>query len=386
MEDIGLRIPLRLEQINQLLDNKTLANCMEVSSIFCVVIENQRSGRFLYARMIQSYLKNSNEFENDWMTVVKKLPIQKLKEFAILVKEFHDAVPKRSEQKWSPMHVAAERGHLDLCNLIVKETSVKNPIGQNRLTPIHFAAQAGHLEVYEFLTEDVENKNPKAYRRLSPLHLAAKNGHLPIYKFICENASAINPIMAERITPLHLAAQSGHFDVCKYICDNTMNVRPRRNFDNATPLRLAIPGGQVRIVKLLFENDVLLRNTIIGSFYAKLQIFAAFFGAVWLIQILALLCRASWFGVEKEMQMCNQQDALMGLVGWLIETLYNQNLDIFCRNMYLNYDLYISILYTIPIFFSFIMFGILSTPPFIWMVSVLLEKWFSYYHSPILDY
>ena len=88
----------------------------------------------------------------------EKLPIQKLKEFAILVKEFHDAVPKRSEQRWSPMHVAAECGRLDLCKLIVKETSVKNPRGLNKLRPIHFAAQAGHLEVYEFLTEDIAEK------------------------------------------------------------------------------------------------------------------------------------------------------------------------------------------------------------------------------------
>ena len=375
MEDIGLRIPLLLEQINELLDNKTLANCMEVSSIFCVVIENQRSGRFLYARIIQSYLKN---FGNDWMTVVKKLPIQKLKEFAILVKEFHDAVPKRSEQKWSPMHVAAERGRLDLCNLIVKETSVRNPIGQNRLTPIHFAAQAGHLEVYEFLTDGVENKNPKAGRRLSPLHLAAKNGHLPIYKFICENSLSINPIMKERITPLHLAAQSGHFDVCKYICDNTINVRPRRRFDRATPSRLAIPGGHMRIAKLLIEND-----TDIWNFNDTLQIIAVFVCLHWFIQVLALLCRACWYGVEKEMQMCNQHDAV---VGWLIETLYNQNLDIFCRNMYLNYDLHTSILYTIPLYVFFLMFGFLSTSFFVWMVLVLLEKWFSYYHCPILDY
>ena len=313
----------------------------------------------------------------------KKIPIQKLKEFAILVKKFYDAVPKRTEQSWSPMHVAAECGRLDLCKLIVKETSVKNPKGLNRLLPIHFAAQAGHLEVYEFLTEDIAEKNPEADRRLSPLHLAAKNGHLQIYQFIGEQALDKNPMMDEDITPLHLAAQSGHFDVCKYICDNTINVRPRRNFDDATPLRLAIPGGQVRIVKLLFENDVWLRNTIIGRFYARLQIFAAFFGALWLIQIFALLCRASWLGVEKEMQFCNQLDAV---VEWLIETFYNQNLDIFCRNMYINYDLYISILYTIPLFFSFLIFGFLSTPPFIWMVLVLLEKWFSYYHCPILDF
>ena len=65
MEDIGLRIPLILEKIIELSDNKTLANCMEASSTFCAVIENQTSGRFLTIRKIKSYLKNSNEYEPD---------------------------------------------------------------------------------------------------------------------------------------------------------------------------------------------------------------------------------------------------------------------------------------------------------------------------------
>ena len=375
MEDIVLRVPLILEKINELLDNDTLVNCMEVSFTFCAIIENQKSGRFLTTRKIQSYTK---EFENDWMIVCQKLPLQKLEEFSSLVKEFYDAVPTRSEQRWSPMHIAAERGCLDFCQMIAKATPVKYSQCRNKFTPIHFAAQAGHVEVYEFLTENVNDKNPTTDRRLSPLHLAAKNGNLLKYQSICENALDINPIMKERITPLHLAAQSGHFDVCKYICDNTINVRPRRRFDRATPSRLAIPGGHMRIAKLLIEND-----TDIWNFNDTLQIIAVFVCLHWFIQVLALLCRACWYGVEKEMQMCNQHDAV---VGWLIETLYNQNLDIFCRNMYLNYDLHTSILYTIPLYVFFLMFGFLSTSFFVWMVLVLLEKWFSYYHCPILDY
>ena len=375
MEDIGFRIPLILEEINKLLDNKTLTNCMEVSSTFYDVIGDQRSGRFLIARKIQSYLKNSNEFENDWMIVVKKLPIQKLKEFAILVKKFYNAVPKRTKQKWSPMHVAAECGRLDLCKLIVKETSVKNPTGLNKLLPIHFAAQAGHLEVYEFLTEDIAEKNPEADRRLSPLHLAAKNGHLQIYQFIGEQALDKNPMMDEDITPLHLAAQSGHIDVCKYICGNTRNVRPRRFFDGATPLRLAIPGGQMRIAKLLIDNDTL-------NFNYMLPMIAALFLVLWLSQLSGFILGASLFGVEKQMQHCSQAQ----LIGWLIETMFNQTQDLFCRNLFLHYDLHVSILYTIPIYFSLFMFAFLITPPLFWMVSTLLEKFFSSYVCPILDY
>ena len=361
MEDIGFRIPLILEQINKLLDNKTLANCIEASSTFCVVIEDQRSGRFLIARKIQSYLKNSNEFENDWMIVVKKLPIQKLKEFAILVKKFYDVVPKRTVQRWSPMHVAAECGCLDLCKLIAKTTSVKNPTGQNKLTPIHFAAQAGHLEVYEFLTEGVENKNPEADRRLSPLHLAAKNGHLPIYQFICENLydRYVNPMMDENITPLHLAAQFGNFAVCKYICDNVGNVSPQRSYDRACPLHLAILRGQIGIAKLLIEND--LDNTWTGLKIA----FCIFAG--WMVAFLGLTLRMNRSGDDELMQRCIHS--------------------IVCRNLYLHYDLHESILYSIQIFFSLAMFVFVTGVFFpLMMIFALMDHRFSYYHSPILDH
>ena len=358
MEHIGLRIPLILEQINELLDNKTLANCIEVSSTFRVVIEDQRSGRFLIARKIQSYLKNSNEFENDWMIVVKKLPMQKLCEFAILVKNFYGVVPKRTLQRWSPMHVAAECGRLDLCKLIAKATSVKNPIGQNKLTPIHFAAQAGHLEVYEFLTEGFENKNPEADRRLSPLHLAAKNGHLPIYQFICENALHVNPIMEEFITPLHLAAQFGNFAVCKYICDNVGNVSPQRSYDRACPLRLAIHRGQIGIAKLLIGYDL-------DDAWTCLKIaFCAF--AVWMVVFLNLTVNVNSFGDDELMQRCIQS--------------------IVCKNLYLHYDSHESILYSIQTFISLAMFVFGTYIIFVWMIFALIDKWFSYYRSPIFDH
>ena len=358
MEDIGFRIPLLLEQINELLDNKTLVNCMEVSSTFCSVIENQRSGRFLTTRKIQSYLKNSNEFENDWMIVVKKLPVQKLTEFVVMVKEFYDAVPKRSKQGWSPMHIVAERGRLDLCKLIVEETSVKNPTGLNKFTPIHFAAQAGHFEVYEFLTEDVENKNPEADRGLSALHLAAKNGNLPIYEFICENALNINPIMEESITPLHLAAQFGNFNMCKYICDSVGNVSPQRSYDQASPMDLAINRGQIRIAKLLLENDM-------DNIWTRLKIyFCLFVGFV--VLLLGLALEVNWSGGCYKMQERSENPV--------------------CRIIYLHYDLQASVLYTIPIFFSFAMLCFATDIIFIWMIYMLKDKWFSYYHCPILDY
>ena len=182
MEEVRNRFPHIMEQINALLDNKSLVKCKEADREMCKFIENQRSGRFLTTRMIQSYNKNSDEFEKDWTIVCQKLTISKLKQFAILVKQFYDAFPMRFKQDWSPMHVMAERGHFDLCKFIATVTEERNPQCQNKWTPIYFAAQAGHYQVLNFLCEEVVDKNCKTDVGLSPIQLTVQHlrslGHL----------------------------------------------------------------------------------------------------------------------------------------------------------------------------------------------------------------
>ena len=113
IENICLRFPHILEQINELLDNKSLIKCKEVSRILCSTIKKQEFGKFLTKRVIQSYIKNSKEFAKEWTIVLKKLPVEKLYEFEILVKDFYKAVPSRLDGKWCPMHIAADCGDME---------------------------------------------------------------------------------------------------------------------------------------------------------------------------------------------------------------------------------------------------------------------------------
>ena len=249
MEGICLRTPHILEQISELLDNKSLIKCKEVSRTMDSIIERQKSGKFVTTRVIESYIKNLNEFGKDWKNVFLKLSSEKLKELAILVKEFYKAVLSRREGNWSPMHIVAERGHLDFCKVIAKLRAIKS----YEWPPLNFSAQAGHLEVSKFLYKEFADKQGRKIFGIVQ-HLAAKNGHLEIYKFLHENSNEINPFIQESITPLHLAAQHGHFEVCKYICDNNALVAPRRS-DMNTPTTLAIHRGHIKIARLLHERD-----------------------------------------------------------------------------------------------------------------------------------
>jgi hypothetical protein len=249
IENICLRFPHILEQINELLDNKSLIKCKEVSRILCSTIKKQEFGKFLTKRVIQSYIQNSKEFAKEWTIVLKKLSLEKLCEFEILVKDFYKAVPSRLDGKWCPMHIAADCGNMEFCKFIAKVTILK----VYELSPLVFSAQAGHLDVSKFLYKEIEDKHPRRNFEIVQ-HIAARNGHLDIYKLLHENWNNINPSYQEQITPLHLAAQYGHFDVCKYICDNTVFVSPLRS-DRNTPLTLAVHRGHIKIARLLHERD-----------------------------------------------------------------------------------------------------------------------------------
>ena len=246
------RIPHIFEQINELLDNKSLIKCREASRIMCSIIENQKSGKYVTTRMIRSYTNNPEELAEDWRIIFKKLPLKQLKKFGILVTEFYKHAASRFEENWNPLHIAAERGNIDFCKFIVKVSATK----QYNFSPLLFSAQAGHLEVCKFLYNKIEDKTHRtSLEQLTAQHLAAKNGHLEIYTFLHEKSNDINPSMQSSITPLHLAAQYGCFDICKYICDNTVVVAPRREFDEMTPLSLAIHRGHTKIAKLLIERN-----------------------------------------------------------------------------------------------------------------------------------
>ena len=51
----------------------------------------------------------------------------------------------------TPLHLAAENGHLVVCRLIITIAEEKNPKDIFQNTPLHYAAKSGHLEVSKII-------------------------------------------------------------------------------------------------------------------------------------------------------------------------------------------------------------------------------------------
>ena len=129
----------------------------------------------------------------------------------------------------TPLHYAAEKGHFDVCQLLIKHGGNASLQTASGATPLHKAAQKGHLKVCKLLGDSMENKNPPNSSGLTPLHGAAKFGYLEICKYLMDKLDDKNPADNMGTTPLHYAADSGHLELCKFITSQIDTKNPANN-------------------------------------------------------------------------------------------------------------------------------------------------------------
>ena len=251
-----LRFPDISGNIFQSIDDKSLVKCKGISKTIGKFSDEEK---FYWIRIIQKYWKNLEEFSESWKTVIHQTPNEIVKELATACQQFFQFRSSRFEKQWSPLHVAAERGLLRLCQLITQRTGEINPRQGDGTTALHMAAQEGHLEICLFIMEKLENKNPEDNNGWTPLHSAAQEGHLEVCRAIMEKLENKNPRKNNGWTPLHFSAQEGHLDVCRAIIEKLENKNPGDNF-GFTPKDAAHARGHWIIVQL-FESD----NAMVGN-------------------------------------------------------------------------------------------------------------------------
>ena len=197
--------------------------------------------------------------------------------YDFLTRKFRDKNPGKTSllnrEGSTPLHWAANNGHFELCKLIIEGTANKNPgtikdipfYRRNPLirpidsaegsTPLHFAAQNGHLEVCKLIMDNITDKNPANVEGEMPYHFAAKKGQLAVCQFMLENLSDKNPRARRGITPLHYAAQYGHVELCKLIMENLVDKNPSCSYGR-TPLSLATDNKKSEVCQLFHENGI----------------------------------------------------------------------------------------------------------------------------------
>ena len=88
----------------------------------------------------------------------------------------------------TPLHIAAEKGHFEICKMILESKEVQNKTAldsHQSWCPLNFAVYNGQFEVAKLILEHIEDKNPGNQYGTTPLLLAAEFGktrYLWVYK------------------------------------------------------------------------------------------------------------------------------------------------------------------------------------------------------------
>ena len=79
-----------------------------------------------------------------------------------------------------------------MCRLLLEHVSEKNPGDRNGETPLHKAAQGGHLEVCKLFYENIELKSPVNRYGQTPLHKAVPYCEFKVCRFFLESGMDMN--------------------------------------------------------------------------------------------------------------------------------------------------------------------------------------------------
>ena len=140
------------------LDNEYLMKCKEVSKPWCNYIKKQK---LPWIRMIEKSVGyiNDKDFPKTWSKVMCKTSLEFIEELAKTADNFYKSHLSIFDSAWSPLHIAAGCGNLDICQFIIDRISVFHITNDKRYTPLHVAAYGGHLEIYKLICESYKNNH-----------------------------------------------------------------------------------------------------------------------------------------------------------------------------------------------------------------------------------
>jgi ankyrin repeat protein len=184
-------------------------------------------------------------------------------------RQLYRHINRRSQDGgFSPLHVAAQRGHRGVMHMFFQSTSrvLKKPCVVNfcletdkGLTALHLAALFNHKKSMRLILKHHKPSAPCACRSPSLVHFAAMGGSDDCLDLALDfvGADAIRTTHYDGgLTPMHVAVLSGHPNIVKKLLSkqNKDDIDVKTAFGE-TALHIAAARGDSAIVDLLISNN-----------------------------------------------------------------------------------------------------------------------------------
>lgn len=162
-------------------------------------------------------------------------------------------------EKVTPLHVAAENGHLEVVKVLVDEGDAEIDVRSDNVrglqeTPLYMASQAGHADVVDYLLDKGADMTlSESANGETGFHIAAERGHLEVIKSFLDHGGDINVRSRHGYTALFGASFAGHKEVVQYLIDKGADFL-LGSHSGFTPLHAAAKQNQVEVVNLLLNQ------------------------------------------------------------------------------------------------------------------------------------
>ncbi|XP_069467433.1 poly [ADP-ribose] polymerase tankyrase-2 isoform X2 [Ambystoma mexicanum] len=201
-------------------------------------------------------------------------------------------VNEKTKDFLTPLHIASERGHNDVLEVVLKHDAKLNALDSLGQTPLHRAARCGHLQtcrlllqsgcdpsivslqgftalqignesVQHILQENTESSNSDTDQHLLE---SAKVGDLEVVKKLC-NSQSVNcrDVEGRQSTPLHFAAGYNRVSVVEYLLQHGADVHAKDK-GGLVPLHNACSYGHFEVTELLVKHGALVNVADLWKF------------------------------------------------------------------------------------------------------------------------
>ena len=172
---------------------------------------------------------------------------------------------------WTPLHAACFWGNEGLVGMLLQSGAAVDVYDVSGISPLHLAAQEGHVPVVRLLLlcrTDInvttvnatsKDKDENSFKLdmqqvdcgWTPLHVASYKGHSDLVQVLVEAGARIDMRTGTRQdTALTCCIRNGHVEVLRYLAENGASLKVHDRYQH-TPLRLAVQGGHTDILKFL---------------------------------------------------------------------------------------------------------------------------------------
>ncbi|XP_078406438.1 histone-lysine N-methyltransferase EHMT1-like isoform X10 [Cetorhinus maximus] len=172
--------------------------------------------------------------------------------------------PKKLRFHPKQLYISAKQGEMQKVLLMLVDGIDPNfrAEHQNKRTPLHAAAEIGHVEICHMLVQAGANLDTCDDDQRTPLMEAAENNQLETVKYLLKAGALADHKDVEGSTCLHLAAKKGHYDVVVHLLSTGLIDVSCQDDGGWTSMIWATEYKHIDIVKLLLSKgaDINIRD------------------------------------------------------------------------------------------------------------------------------